>query len=227
MDMALALAWYLVFLFSTTAHEAAHTLAAKWGGDSTAADGGQLTLDPIPHMQREPLGMLAVPFLSLTMGGYMIGWASAPYCPIWASRHPHRAAWMALAGPAANLLIALICGLLLLLGLWNGWFTIPELYGRSHLVDTPHTFLEPIAGLLSIGVNLNLILFVLNLIPLPPLDGSAVVTLLMSEDKARRLQDAFHTPVLGLLGMLIAFKVLPTLIRPLDDVAMALLYLLS
>ena len=149
----------------------------QMGGDSTAADGGQLTLDPIPHMQREPLGMLAVPFLSLTMGGYMIGWASAPYCPIWASRHPHRAAWMALAGPAANLLIALICGLLLLLGLWNGWFTIPELCTNSHLVDTPHTFLEPIAGLLSIGVNLNLILFVLNLIPLPPLDGSAVVTL--------------------------------------------------
>ena len=98
MDAALGLAWYLVFLFSTTAHEAAHTLAAKIGGDSTAADGGQLTLDPIPHMQREPLGMLLVPALSMMFSGFMVGWASAPYDPRWAYNYPRRAAWMAL-GP--------------------------------------------------------------------------------------------------------------------------------
>src|SRR5205807_5041545 len=86
--------WYIVFLLSTTCHEAAHALAAKLGGDLTAFHGGQVSLDPTPHIRREPIGMLVAPILSYLMGGWMMGWASAPYDPFWARRHPRRAAWM-------------------------------------------------------------------------------------------------------------------------------------
>ena len=73
------LIWYVVFLFSTTCHEASHSLAAKLGGDLTAFHGGQVTLNPVPHVRREPFGMVLVPLLSFVLGGWMIGWASAPY----------------------------------------------------------------------------------------------------------------------------------------------------
>ena len=72
-DIALGAVWYLVFLFSTTCHEAAHALAAKWGGDLTAFEGGQVTLNPIPHIRRSPFGMVIVPIASFALGGWMIG----------------------------------------------------------------------------------------------------------------------------------------------------------
>ena len=62
--LALGLLWYVVFLLATTCHEAAHALVAKWGGDLTAFHGGQLTLNPLPHVKREPYGMVLVPILS-------------------------------------------------------------------------------------------------------------------------------------------------------------------
>src|SRR5207302_618671 len=88
--LALGFILYVVFLFSTTCHEAAHALAAKIGGDQTAFLGGQVTLNPVPHIQREPWGMVIIPILMLVMTGSLIGWASAPYDPNWARRHPHR-----------------------------------------------------------------------------------------------------------------------------------------
>src|SRR5712692_8718126 len=99
--------WYVVFLFSLTCHEAAHALVGKWGGDPTAFLGGQVTLNPIPHMRREIFGTVIMPILSYALGGWMIGWASAPYDPRRRDRHPLRAAWMALAGPVANLTLVL------------------------------------------------------------------------------------------------------------------------
>src|SRR5204862_4039055 len=91
--IALGFIWYVVFLFSTTCHEASHALAAKIGGDDTAARGGQVSLNPVPHIQREIFGMVVVPILALFLGGAMIGWASAPFDPDWQRRYPKRAAW--------------------------------------------------------------------------------------------------------------------------------------
>src|ERR1700758_1261504 len=88
---------YVVFLFSTTCHEASHALVAKLGGDSTAALGGQITLNPIPHIRRSFFGMVVFPIASFLLSGGMIGWASAPYDPLWERRHPRRAARIALA----------------------------------------------------------------------------------------------------------------------------------
>src|SRR5215470_15270748 len=93
---------FVAFLFSTTCHEASHALVAKLGGDETAAQGGQVTLNPVPHIRREPWGMVVFPILSFLFTQSMIGWASAPFDPEWERRYPRRAAWMALAGPAAN-----------------------------------------------------------------------------------------------------------------------------
>ena len=75
-------------------HEAMHALVAWKGGDPTAYHGGQVSLSPIPHIRREPIGMLVVPLLTAFTQGWAMGWASAPYDPVWAERHPKRAALM-------------------------------------------------------------------------------------------------------------------------------------
>ena len=76
------LIWYVVFLFSTTCHEGAHALVAKVGGDPTAFHGGQVSLNPLPHIQREKWGLVVVPILTYILPPHwMIGWASAPFDP--------------------------------------------------------------------------------------------------------------------------------------------------
>jgi len=102
-DLADGLLYYVVFLFSTTLHEAAHAWAAARGGDLTAYQGGQVSLSPVPHIRREPIGMVVLPLFAVLTTGWPFGYASALYNPDWARRCPHRAAWMALAGPAVNL----------------------------------------------------------------------------------------------------------------------------
>jgi len=72
-NLALYFILFVVFLFSTTCHEAAHALVAKIGGDETAFLGGQVTLNPVPHIQREPWGMVIIPILMLVLNGSIIG----------------------------------------------------------------------------------------------------------------------------------------------------------
>src|SRR2546429_6286914 len=97
--IALGFIWYVAFLFSTTCHEAAHALAAKIGGDDTAFAGGQGSLHPVPHIQREPWGMVVIPILSLIINGCLIGWATAPHDPGWGRRDPPPGPGDALARP--------------------------------------------------------------------------------------------------------------------------------
>src|SRR5271154_996180 len=124
---------YVVFLFSTTCHEAAHAFVAKLGGDETAAQGGQVSLNPIPHIRRSPYGMVVFPLVSFfLLKGGMIGFARAPYDPSWARRHPHRAALMALAGPATNFTLMLVGALFLRVGHSLGWFSGPRSF--SHIL---------------------------------------------------------------------------------------------
>src|ERR1700690_2337077 len=108
---------YVVFLLSTTCHEASHSLVAKWGGDTTALEGGQVSLNPLPHIRREPFGMVIVPLLGIATGSGLIGWASAPYDPKWSQKHPKPAPWMSLAGPVANFILVLIAALAMRIGL--------------------------------------------------------------------------------------------------------------
>src|SRR5437016_7045642 len=165
--------WYVAFLFSTTCHEASHALVAKIGGDDTAARGGQITLNPIPHIQREPWGMVVIPMLSFLFARTMIGWASAPFNPDWERRYPRRAAWMALAGPAANFTLMLIAAALIRVGLSYGWF-----------VDTANGHAGFLEAVLTAFYRLNLLLGIFNLLPVPPLDGSAGIMVFMPNETA-------------------------------------------
>ena len=225
-DIGKALIYYLVFLFSTTVHEAAHAWAALLGGDPTAYHGGQVSLDPRAHIRREPMGMLVIPLLSALLSGWPMGFASAPYDPAWARRHPRRAAWMALAGPAANLVLVLLALLgIRVLGA-GGIFLPPEHAGFDHLAATTRGGLWPGAALvLSVVFSLNLLLAVFNLLPLPPLDGSGAVPLLLTPAATIRYQDfLWKNRGLGLLGILIAWQLFNHVYDPVFMAAINLLY---
>src|ERR1700688_1522219 len=131
--------WYVAFLFSTTCHEAAHALVAKRGGDETASEGGQVSLNPIPHIRREPFGMVLIPLLSYFINQSMIGWASAPFDPAWERRYPRRAGWMALGGPATGrpgitfVVLIVFFSLNLLLGTFN-LLPVPPLDGSTGIM---------------------------------------------------------------------------------------------
>src|SRR5205814_10002854 len=94
-----------------------------------------VTLNPIPHIQREPFGMVVVPLLSYVLGSWMIGWASSPYDPWWQERHPKRAALMSLAGPAANFTLMLIAAICIRIGIAVGVFQAPAAADFSHITE--------------------------------------------------------------------------------------------
>ncbi len=204
-DLFLALLWYGAFVVSTTAHEAAHALAAFLGGDPTAYRAGQVTLNPVPHMRREPFGMIVMPLLGVLSSGWCVGWASTPYDPRWAARHPRRAAWMAAAGPAANVAIALAALALLRTGLELDIFTAPGRVGFSRLVASQLPVTDAVGSFLSILLVLNSILALFNLIPFPPLDGASAVALLLPGPLAERWRAAVAGGPFGIVGLLAAW----------------------
>lgn len=205
--------WYVAFLFSTTCHEAAHAFVSRIGGDETAAMGGQVTLNPLPHIRREPWGMVFIPVLSFLFMGRMIGWASAPYDPLWERRHPRRSAWMALAGPAANFSLMLLAVVGLQLGASGGWFHRDPL---THQLDFLSTTL-------LIFFSLNLLLGTFNLLPVPPLDGSTVVMLFMSESTAQRYLDWLRGNSFAMAGLLVGLLVFRYIYEPINNFVSALL----
>ncbi|MEO8167171.1 MAG: site-2 protease family protein [bacterium] len=223
--LADGLVWYVVFLFSTTLHEASHAFAAMKMGDYTAYHGGQVTLDPIPHVRREPFGLVVVPILSFMLGGWMMGWASAPYDPAWALRYPRRSAIMALAGPAANLLLVLVAALCIHLGMFYGHFAAPDEIAFAHITEaTGGGMWTHFATLLSIFFSLNLLLFAFNLIPFPPLDGSGAVPLFLSDSWAQMYMTKIRTSGFAIFGLLIAWRFFGYLYSPLHLLAIQLLY---
>jgi Zn-dependent protease len=225
-DPADAIIYYVVFLFSTTLHEAAHAWAAARGGDLTAYHGGQVSLSPLPHIRREPVGMVVLPLLSLVATGWPFGFASAPYDLNWARRYPRRAGLMALAGPAANLALALIAVGLIKLGILAGWFNAPPSVSFGRLVGTDLGQLWPAAArMVGILFSLNLLLCIFNLLPFPPLDGAGALPLVLSPRATRRFQDTvWGNPVISLIGILIAWQVFPRIFEPIFFGAVRLIH---
>src|SRR5262245_40362653 len=225
-DLASAFVYYLVFLYSTTVHEAAHAWAAKLGGDLTAYHGGQVSLDPRPHIKREPIGMLVLPIVSALLSGWPMGFASAPYDPQWALRHPRRAAWMALAGPGANILLVILAGIAIRVGIMAGVFHARESVNVDRIVSGIESGLWPaVAFFLSVTFALNLVLAALNLLPIPPLDGSAALPLFMSAGATRRYQEfMMRNAGLGLIGIFVAWQVFGKVFEPVFLLAWDLLY---
>ena len=218
--------YYVVFLFSTTVHEAAHALAAKIGGDLTAYHGGQVSLDPRPHIEREPIGMVVLPVISTLLTGWPLGFASAPYDPVWALRYPRRAGWMAVAGPASNLLISLIAVAAIHAGVAADVFYAPDTanFGSVVASDAGRTW-ESAAFVVSVFFSLNLMMACLNMIPLPPLDGSAAVVLILNNNLARRYQELLMlSSGFGMIGLFIAWEVFDVVFSPIFWMAMNLIY---
>jgi len=207
--IALGFIWYIAFLFSTTCHEAAHALAAKIGGDDTAFAGGQVSLNPVPHIQREPWGMVVIPILSLIMTGNLFGWASAPYDPMWERRHPRRAAWMALAGPVTNYALMVIAAVALRLGWSHGWLHEDPSTGNP---DFP-------SSVLGAFFSLNLLLGTFNLLPVPPLDGSTAIMLFMGETRSQRYLDWLRGNSYAMVGLLLGIFAFRYIYGPIKAVA--------
>ncbi|MEM7409710.1 MAG: site-2 protease family protein [Myxococcota bacterium] len=225
MDFTALALWYVALLFSLVCHEAAHAWAALRGGDPTAYHGGQVSLDPRPHIQREPFGTIFAPLLAFAWGGWMIGWASTPYDPRWAAAYPKRAAWMALAGPAANALLMVSAAIVIRIGLLLGFFEIPIDFDIDLLVaGTMGGLTDTLASFVSIVFALNLLLLIFNLIPVPPLDGAGALPLVLPDALALRVRVAFANPMWSFFGILVAWITIRQLFVPALVIALRVLY---
>lgn len=225
---------YLVFLISTTIHEASHALAAKWGGDLTAYMGGQVTLDPMPHIRREPLGMVVFPIIFLFLNGWPFGWASAPYNPIWARENHRKAALMAAAGPFSNLLLAILAAVILNIGMKFGYFNFSDVSNGIGMLfrggadrafyQGSDSSLSGIINMLCITFDINVLLFVLNLLPLPSLDGGNFVTIFMSKEMAVTVMNNMANPVFSIVSMMIIWNTFGYIFSPIYSVALGLAF---
>jgi Zn-dependent protease len=157
-------------LFAITLHEAAHGYVARHFGDMTAYQQGRISLNPFRHI--DPVGTVLFPLLTLWLGGILFGWAKPVPVNFGALRNPKKdMLWVAIAGPASNLVMALGWALLYKMA----WF-FPDSY-----------FAEPLLGMAEWGIKINVVLMVLNLLPLPPLDGGRVAVSLLPHRQAYQL----------------------------------------
>ncbi len=157
-------------LFAITLHEAAHGYVARHFGDMTAYQQGRISLNPLRHI--DPVGTVLLPLLTLLLGGLLFGWAKPVPVNFSALRHPKKdMLWVALAGPVSNLVMAF------------GW----ALLYKVTLMFPDNYYAEPMLGMASMGIQINIVLMVLNLLPLPPLDGGRVAVSLLPARQAYKL----------------------------------------
>jgi Zn-dependent protease len=154
---------FIVLLFSLTIHEMAHAFTADRLGDPTARLLGRISLNPMVHA--DPIGTILFPLIALVTGAPLIGWAKPVPVDVRNLRH-HRRDYIlvAAAGPASNLLIALVSSILLTVLPIS-----PQTLGETNVS-------VPIAAILSQALRLNVLLAVFNMIPIPPLDGGNVLS---------------------------------------------------
>ena len=180
-----------ILLFSIVVHEVAHGWMALKLGDSTARDSGRLTLNPIPHI--DPIGSVVIPLLSyLSAGSVFIAWAKpVPINPINFKNFRRDDVLVSIVGPFSNLLVAFCCAVLFVLS--------EHLFGPLKLIE--NTFQREIAAFLihmfAAGITLNIFLAVFNLVPVPPLDGSHVLSAFLPAEIGERYRQ------IGFFGILL------------------------
>ena len=155
-------------LLAITLHEAAHGYVARHFGDSTAYLAGRISLNPLRHI--DPIGTVLVPLLTMLAGGILFGWAKPVPVNFGRLRHPKRdMLWVAAAGPGSNLVMAI---------LWALAFRFATAF--------PESISVPLTLMAQAGVMINVVLMVLNLFPLPPLDGGRIAVSLLPQPYAYR-----------------------------------------
>ena len=189
----------LPLIFAVTLHEAAHGWVADKLGDSTARQLGRITVNPLRHI--DWFGTILLPMLMMAFTGFLFGWAKPVPVNMSRLRNPRRdMVWVALAGPGANVLMAILWSLLLLLA-------------DSSL--TPETLALPLAAMAVAGIFINLILMALNLLPILPLDGGRVLAGVLPAALARlyaRIEPFGFFIIVGLLVAGLLGKVLTPVI---------------
>ena len=190
-----------VLLASVVIHEVSHGLMALRLGDETAKLAGRLTLNPIKHL--DWLGSFFVPLTLMVVGSpFLLGWAKpVPYNPMFLHKdYRFGPLKVALAGPASNIIIALIA---------------------SIAVRAGELFLDPVTlGLLGFIVFLNIFLAVFNLMPIPPLDGSKILTTFLPPHYANALER------IGLVGIILVFAFLFIFLGPIQTLSSTVFYAL-
>lgn len=157
----------LPIIFAITVHEAAHGYAARYFGDMTADQEGRITLNPLKHI--DPFGTIILPALTIMLGGILFGWAKPVPVDFSRLRNPKKdMLWVAAAGPASNLVMAII------------WAFV-----MKFAVNAPEAIAIPLLLMAKAGVMINIVLMVLNLLPLPPLDGGRIAVSLLPHELAR------------------------------------------
>lgn len=152
----------LPVIFAITLHEAAHGYAALKFGDRTALMMGRISLNPLRHI--DPIGTILVPALTIALGGILFGWAKPVPVSFGNLRHPKKdMLWVAAAGPAANILMAVF------------WAAVLKVTHMMPLND----YSQPMMLMGSAGITINAILAALNLLPVPPLDGGRIAVSLL------------------------------------------------
>ncbi|MDM7322746.1 MAG: site-2 protease family protein [Gammaproteobacteria bacterium] len=157
--------WILPALFAITVHEAAHGYAARFFGDDTAARLGRLSLNPLRHI--DPIGTVLLPIGTFFLSGFIFGWAKPVPVDARNLRNPRRdMAWVSLAGPGSNLVMAIFWGLMMALA-------------QTLAAKGLGTVAVPLALMGQAGVFINLLLMLFNLVPIPPLDGGRILVSLL------------------------------------------------
>ena len=199
--------WTLPVLFAITLHEVAHGWAALKLGDKTAQMMGRLTLNPIKHI--DPLGTILVPALLLMFTGFMFGWAKPVPVTFQNLRNPKKdMAWVALAGPGGNLVMGFFWAMVAKIGLL--------LAVNDVLISGPMIYMG-VAGVLVNGM-----LMLLNLLPLPPLDGGRVLVSVLPPHLAWRVEKVEPYGFFILLALLY-FGIVMMILWPLMQAYMGLL----
>ncbi|RKZ82942.1 MAG: site-2 protease family protein [Gammaproteobacteria bacterium] len=199
--------WALPVIFAITAHEVAHGWVALKLGDRTAQMMGRLTLNPLKHI--DPVGTILVPGVLLVLGGFIFGWAKPVPVTFQNLRHPKSdMVWVALAGPMANLVMAVIWALVAKLGL--------TLLQSGVEIGAPMVYMG-IAGVL-----INTMLMMLNLLPLPPLDGGRILVGLLPGPLSWRVSQIEPYGFFILVGLLY-FGIISMVLWPLMGAFFSLL----